>query len=421
MTPTGRMGMSNMWAWDEGEQPVSFPETPWALDLTMKDFPYPRDHHGQWFWEGGFDKDPIDEAESIRDWNLRAVYGAFNAMKNRDGAEKHKTAFLTWIAYIGGPRESRRLMGDIVLNQDDIVSKRAFKDGCVPSTWSIDLHYPKKQFAQKFPDNPFISIAEHDKRIDRNFGYPVPYRCFYSRNIDNLFMAGRCISVTHEALGTTRVMKTCGMMGEVVGRAASICIQRECDPRDVYEQYWNEMDKLLKLPGKAYRNSVDDPLTIPSDSLPLASSTGPPAPLSGLDPAKLDGLIVDDKQAKKTGKWTSGTGLKGYVGWNYLYASAGSNASIGFEATVPDAGRYQIRLAYQPHENRGDQVPVSIETKAESKALTVNMKQPPDDDGFVSLGQFELQAGETISVTLSTNNSGGTVHADAVQIRKAQK
>ena len=123
MTPKGRMGMSNMWAWDELDEPIEFPETPWALDLDMDDFPYPRDHHGQWFWESGFDKDPIGEAEAIRDWNLRAVYGAFNAMKNRDGADQHRNAHLTWIAYIGGPRESRRLMGDVMLTQEDIVDK----------------------------------------------------------------------------------------------------------------------------------------------------------------------------------------------------------------------------------------------------------------------------------------------------------
>ena len=240
----------------------------------MADFPYPRDHHGQWFWEGGFDKDPIKEAEDIRDWNLRAVYGAFNAMKNGDGADKHKTAYLTWIAFIGGPRESRRLMGDIVLTQDEIVNKVDFPDGCVPSTWSIDLHYPKKQYAKKFPDNPFISIAVHDRRIDRRFGFPVPYRCFYSRNIDNLFMAGRCISVTHEALGTTRVMKTCGMMGEVVGKAASICVLNDCTPRQVYQSHWNQMDELLKLPGKARRQTIHDKIVIPPDALPLASAYG---------------------------------------------------------------------------------------------------------------------------------------------------
>ena len=126
MQDKDRMGMSNMWAWAELEQEASFPETPWALDLEMKDFPYPRDHHGQWFWESGFNKDAIGDSEGIRDHNLRAVYGAFNAMKNRDGAADHKTAILTWVAYIGGPRESRRLMGDVVLTEEDIVSKRQF-------------------------------------------------------------------------------------------------------------------------------------------------------------------------------------------------------------------------------------------------------------------------------------------------------
>ncbi len=75
MEETGRMGMSNMWAWAEGEQPADFPATPWALDLAMDDFPYPRDHHGQWFWESGFDKDPLGDAEAIRDWNLRPSSG----------------------------------------------------------------------------------------------------------------------------------------------------------------------------------------------------------------------------------------------------------------------------------------------------------------------------------------------------------
>lgn len=418
MTPTGRMGMSNMWAWDEGEVPVEFPKTPWALELTMADFPYPRDHHGQWFWEGGFDKDPIDEAESIRDWNLRAVFGAFNAMKNGDGAADHPNAFLTWIAYIGGPRESRRLMGDIVLTQDDIVEKVDFPDGCVPSTWSIDLHYPKKQYAKKFPENPFISVAVHDRRIDRSFGYPVPYRCFYSRNIENLFMAGRCISVTHEALGTTRVMKTCGMMGEVVGRAASICVARNCTPREVYTRYWSDMNQLLQLPGKARRETVHDEIVISSDALPLAGPHGPP---SGLDPAQLKGIVIDDKEATKSGKWTEGTGLKGYVGWNYVYAGANTQASIQFAAKIPESGTYEVWLAYQPHQNRGTRVPVSVETRLESKQLTINMKEPPARNGFVSLGRFDLQEGESVSIALATQQAGGTVHADAVQILRMEK
>ncbi len=93
MAEKGRMGMSNMWAWDEADTGVEFPKTPWALDLNMSDFPYPVDHHGQWFWESGFDKDAIGDAEGIRDWNLRAVFGAFNAMKNGSQTSRNRGCF----------------------------------------------------------------------------------------------------------------------------------------------------------------------------------------------------------------------------------------------------------------------------------------------------------------------------------------
>ena len=136
------LGMSNMWVWSTAPAPQKFPETPWALDLTMDDFPYPKlgkgpmkdQGKGEWFWESGFNKDPLKDLEVIRDWNLRAVFGAFNAMKNRDGAAEHPNARLDWVAYVGGTRESRRIVGDVMLTRDDIVGKKEFPDGCVPST-----------------------------------------------------------------------------------------------------------------------------------------------------------------------------------------------------------------------------------------------------------------------------------------------
>jgi len=414
MTPKGRMGMSNMWRWDEADEPATFPDVPWALDLKMEDFPYPRDHHGQWFWESGFDKDPINDAEAIRDWNLRAVYGAFNAMKNGDGAEEHKNAVLAWIAYIGGPRESRRLLGDVILTGEDVAAKRDFPDGCVPSTWSIDLHYPKQQYAKKYPDNPFISMAKFDRSVDRKFGYPVPYRCFYSRNVPNLFMAGRCISVTHEALGTVRVMNTCGMMGEVVGRAASICTKHDCTPRDVHDKHLDELKDLLRLPGRAHRATVDDEIVIPADVPPEAPPHGPP---SGVDPASLPGLVIDDQQAKKQGKWTEGQGLKGYIGYNYLYGSPDSGAIVRFEFKPPEGGRYEVRLAYQTHENRATNVPVTVHSTDGQKTIRVNMHEPsPLPQGFISLGEFSFDADKTAAVVIATDDARGTVHADAVQI-----
>ncbi len=419
LTAVGRMGMSNMWTWDELPMPTTFPATPWALQLNMEDFPYPRDHHGQWFWESGFDKDPLGDAEGIRDWNLRAVFGAFNAMKNGDGAADHKNAILTWVAYVGGPRESRRLMGDLVLTQEDIVEKKEFPDGCVPSTWSIDLHYPKEQYAIKYPDNPFISIAEHDRRIDRQYGYPVPYRCFYSRNIDNLFMAGRCISVTHEALGTTRVMKTCGMMGEVVGKAASLCTQYDCSPRQVYQEHLSELTQLLDLPGKARREKVGGEITVPADALPKATPYGPVGEVAagGKASANLPGVVVDDTQAKLKGEWTTGTGLKGFVDAGYRYASANSGATATFTLTAPATGKYAVRIAWGAHENRGAKVPVEVKLNDKSVHFArVNMQQAPGDDGFEQLTHLDLQQAATITVEISTVDAGGLAHIDAVQL-----
>ena len=412
----GRMGMSNMWAWANDETSQLFPETPWALPLGMDDFPYPRDFHGQWFWESGFDKDPLADAEGIRDWNLRAVYGAFNAMKNGDGAAEHPNAMLTWVAFIGGPRESRRILGDVVLTQSDIVGKREFPDGCVPSTWSIDLHYPKEEFADKFPDNPFISIAVHDRRIDRNYGYPVPYRCFYSKDIENLFMAGRCVSVTHEALGTVRVMKTCGMMGEVVGKAASLAVLHETSPRGVYEDHWKEMETLLALPGKARRRTITDEIEIPADALPIAGPYGPP---TGIDPIALAkdkrAVVVDDRQAMLEGSWTEGEGLKGFVAYGYHYASADSGATARFELTAPADGEYELLLAWQPHENRGTAVPVLIETPSGRSTTSLDMtKQATLDGRYGSIARIRLAADDPCVVVISTDAAGGFVHADAV-------
>jgi hypothetical protein len=276
MSEQGHMGMSNMWRWRDTGQPQTFPQTLWALPLEMKDFPYPNRGLAEWFWEGGFKRHPIDDLEYIRDWNFRAAYGAFNAMKNGDGKDKHANAKLEWMAYIGGNRESRLLRGDLTLTREDILNKVEYPDGCVPTTWSIDLHVPKEQYAQKFPDDPFVSKAIFDARVDKKQGYPVPYRCFYSKNVPNLFMAGRDISVDRGALGTVRVMRTCGMMGEVVGKAASICVKENCNPRDVYQYHLDELKELMNLPGRARRATVDDKID-PNAPLPeVAQHPAPP-------------------------------------------------------------------------------------------------------------------------------------------------
>lgn len=438
MLEKGHMGMSNMWVARKTATPHEWPATPWALPLKLEDFPAlkpmepvgkkntsnqkgfdlgytpmesPQDSlTGEWFWEGGFDRHPVNDLELIRDWNFRAVFGAFTAMRTL-APEKFGSYDMQWLAYIGGTRESRLLQGDVVLTPDDIVGKREFNDGCVPTTWDLDLHYPKEQYAGNAQGFPFISRAQFGKGVDKKQGYPVPYRCFYSKNIDNLFMAGRCVSVTHEALGTIRVMRTCGMMGEVVGKAAYITVRHQTNPRGVYDQYLDELKDLMRQPGAVRRDSLEAPLYLPKDAKRM-----PEVVHDSIDAKTLEGIVIDDADADLTGKWTKGENLKGYVGEGYQYTSD-KGASARFAFAVKQSGRYQVRVLWQPHENRAKAAPVSVLSAGGEKTFTVDESKPGElDKGFHSLGDFEFKAGEEAAVIFRTANAKGNVHIDAVQV-----
>jgi len=188
-------------------------------------------------------QDMHEDFEEIRDYGMIVVFSNWSYVKNhskvKDNFAREK---LTWVAYIAGMRESRRLKGDYVLIQQDLVERRIYPDGTVPTTWSIDLHYPDPKNSELFPGAEFKSIAKHINIHP----YPIPFRCLYSKNIDNLMMAGRNISVSHVALGTVRLMRTTGMEGEVLGMAASICKEEGTIPRGLYDSHFDKLKKLME-------------------------------------------------------------------------------------------------------------------------------------------------------------------------------
>ncbi|MCB0689211.1 MAG: FAD-dependent oxidoreductase [Saprospiraceae bacterium] len=234
------LGTSNLWHASVMDTISSFPETPWALTFT--DEYYIDAGKADWQWETGFGNfNTITEAEEIRDHNFRAIYGNWSFLKN-EKKDKYQYHQLDWVAHIGGKRESRRLMGDYVLNQYDCQGENPQDDGFVTATWTIDLHFPDPENKKYFEGEEFFAATKHIRVAP----YNIPYRCLYSRNIDNLFMAGRNISTTHVAFGSTRVMKTCGMMGELVGYAAGLCKKYDVLPRQVYEKHLAELTDILK-------------------------------------------------------------------------------------------------------------------------------------------------------------------------------
>ena len=235
------MGASVQWYSEDKKKSVAFPEIGWGIPFTEASSQKVK--MGEWTWETGMHLNQIDDFERIRDYGLLVIFSNWSFLKNdytKSGSYKNNA--LSWVAYVSGKRESRRLVGDYILREQDLKDRIPYPDASVPTSWTIDLHYPDPENTKYFPNQEFLSIAKHVVI----YPYPIPYRCFYSKDINNLFMAGRNISVTHVALGTVRVMRTTGMMGEVVGMAASICKKHHVNPRGVYQQYLGELKTLMK-------------------------------------------------------------------------------------------------------------------------------------------------------------------------------
>ena len=234
------IGATVQWHTKETDAPSTFPEFNYGIGFSDSTVHVATE--GRWDWENGWDKDMVDDVERIRDLELLAIYSNWSYLKNHSAAAADfARRELDWVQHLLGKRESRRLLGDVILNQNDLESKEPFPDAAVTTTWDIDLHVMNPKNHERFPGREFRAASKHKKVGECT----IPYRCFYSRNIRNLFMAGRDISVTHVALGATRVMRTNSMMGEVVGMAASICKRQHCLPRDVYEDHLDELKALM--------------------------------------------------------------------------------------------------------------------------------------------------------------------------------
>lgn len=241
------MGSSVQWYSKEGDKSSDFQEFNYGIDFNETNAQ--KVTMGEWTWETGMNFDQISDFERVRDYGMLVVYSNWSYLKNKSSfKEEYKNKYLDWVAYIAGKRESRRLIGDKVLTEQDITDFVIYPDASAPTSWTIDLHYPDPKNTEHFPGAEFKSIAVH-KTIHP---YPIPYRCFYSRNVDNLFMAGRNISVTHVALGTVRVMRTTGMMGEVVGMAASVAAKNKTTPRGVYQEHLDELQRLMTKGASKY-------------------------------------------------------------------------------------------------------------------------------------------------------------------------
>lgn len=264
----GGPGILGFLAVDVG-RPVEFKAPPWAPKLPPPE-KFGREirlvHTGSWWLEHPGEIDDLWDAEKARDELIRISFAYWDFLKNRwPGREKVKTYELVWVPIWLAKRETRRLVGDYILTQNDVQAGRIFPDAVAYGGWPIDVHHPKGIFSND--EGPFhcnIPVPI----------YTIPFRCLYSRNIRNLLIACRAISVTHIALGTVRVQATLATVGQAAGTAAAMCAKYGITPRELLKtRIWELQQILIRedawIPG--FRN--EDPEDLALRARVVASST----------------------------------------------------------------------------------------------------------------------------------------------------
>ncbi len=217
----------------------------------------------QWWYEGDGAKDQVKQREEIIDDHNALVHGIWNYIKNSGKYPEAENYDLDYVSVIPGVREYRRLCGDKILVESDVVEQREYEDGVGHGGWSIDLHAIHGFFDQDLKN----------RHIFFRGPYQIPYRCGYSRNISNLFMCGRCMSTSHVAFGTTRVAATLSTLGQAVGMAAAMCVQYHTTPRGIYENHMPEMrQRLLREDQLILGLKSDDPRDLARKARVCASS-----------------------------------------------------------------------------------------------------------------------------------------------------
>ncbi len=232
------MGSSILFITRKHDRPMPFKPPNWIRKFPRcEDLPY-RAHssweYGYWWVEWGGELDTIKDNERIRDELLAIALGVWDHIKNSGLHPESENWALEWIGFLPGKRESRRFIGDYILTQHDLQRGEVFEDGVAYGGWPIDLH-PPEGIDTKEPPNIAVKVPL----------YNIPFRCLYSRNIDNLLFAGRNISATHVAFGSTRVMGTCSVMGQAVGTAAALCVRYNCTPRELGKEAIKDLQQLL--------------------------------------------------------------------------------------------------------------------------------------------------------------------------------
>lgn len=234
------LGSTLLFYTKDAGHPVKYVAPSFAKDITKTTIPERRvirsgDNGCAYWWiEWGGEHDTVHDNEKIRDELWSVIYGIWDYIKN-SGKFDADNMTLEWVGSIPGKREYRRFVGEYVLNQNDVLAQLPFEDNVAFGGWSIDLHPPQGMYATE----------SGSKHLHTDGIYSIPFRSLYSINVKNMLMAGRNISATHVAFGSTRVMATCALLGEAAGTGAALCADKAVTPSELYHHHLQELQQTL--------------------------------------------------------------------------------------------------------------------------------------------------------------------------------
>ncbi|MBN2449644.1 MAG: FAD-dependent oxidoreductase, partial [Lentisphaeria bacterium] len=269
--------------------PAPFVRPPWAREIPELEGPGRKLRSisgGEWWLEHPNTIDDIWQAEEARDELIKIAFSYWDWIRSRSRMREQAANYaLQHIPIMDAKRESRRLVGDYILNQRDCQEGRVFPDRIAYGGWPLDVHHAEGIFSGaggSFHCNARVPI------------YTIPYRCLYSRNLENLLFAGRCASVSHIALGSIRVQSTLATLGQAAGTAAALCNALGTTPRGIYRDHIGVLQQLLlkndqTIPG--IRN--EDPADLARTATATASSTAAVVLFSAADIEREAGHPLD--------------------------------------------------------------------------------------------------------------------------------
>ncbi|MEI2395784.1 FAD-dependent oxidoreductase [Paenibacillus phytohabitans] len=381
------LGSTLLFYTKDAGHPVKYIAPAMAIDITQTSITENRiirsgDNGCAYWWiEFGGEQDTVHDNEAIRDELWSIIYGIWDYIKN-SGKFDAGNMTLEWVGSLPGKREYRRFVGDYILNQNDILAQREFADRIGFGGWSIDLHPPQGVYATE----------SGSKHMYSDGSYHIPFRSLYSVNVNNLLMAGRDISASHVAFGTTRVMATCAVIGEAAGTGAALCAARGITPRELHANHLQDLQQTMLRQDASVlglRNEDESDLALqaavsassersrfavehPAFSVPLTTDIGITLPVDPL----LDGieLLIDASEAAElTVQLWETSRPENYVPYAHLQ-SASASVNSGTQQWV------KLDLRWQPETPRN----AFLIIKANA-AITLHMADQPTS-GMLAYG-----------------------------------